>query len=91
MGTFHHNTHELHGITVVIDSTDGSLIVGRFHEQDETHALLLDADTHHDNEGGKTNAQWLEAAAKWGQWPRIKQLRVLLADMKQIRRLGSIK
>lgn len=90
MGTFHENTHELHGITVVIDGADGSLIVGRFHEEDGTHALLLDADTHRDNEGGKSNAQWLEAAAKWGQWPRIKQLRVPLADIKQLRRLGSI-
>ncbi|CAG0931210.1 hypothetical protein PLCT1_01665 [Planctomycetaceae bacterium] len=90
MGTFHKDTHELHGITVVIDAADGSLIVGRFHEQDDTHALLLDADTHREGEGGKSNAQWLADAAKWGHWPRQKQLFVRLADIKQLRRLGPL-
>jgi len=52
--------------------------------------LLLDADTHRDNEGGKSNAEWLNAAVNWGQWPRIKQLRLLLSDIKQIRRLGEV-
>ena len=90
MGTFHHNTHELHGITVVIDAAYGSLIVGRFHEQDDTHALLLDADTHRDNEGGKSNAEWLNAAVNWGQWPRIKQLRLATSDIKSMRKLGDV-
>ena len=78
MGTFHENTHELHGITVVIDAADGSLIVGRFHEEDGTHALLLDADTHREGEGGKSNAEWLEAACH-----EIERLRGQLRPSRQ--------
>ena len=90
MGTFHHNTHELHGITVLIDLADGSSVIGRFHEQDAAHVLLLDADTHRDNEGGKSNAEWLNAAVNWGQWPRIKQLRLATSDIKSMRKLGDV-
>ncbi|MCC6151489.1 MAG: hypothetical protein IT461_14655 [Planctomycetes bacterium] len=90
MGIHHDNSHELRDFTVVIDAADGSLIIGRFKEQDDTHAVLQDADTHQEGKGGKSNAEWLEAAAKWGHWPRIKQLRVPLADIKQLRRLGDI-
>ena len=48
MGTFHEHTHELHGITVVVDTDGPEIYVGRCHDMDERRVILHDVDVHRD-------------------------------------------
>jgi hypothetical protein len=40
MGTFHQNKGELHGITVVVDTTGPEIVVGRCDDMDERGIFL---------------------------------------------------
>ncbi len=80
MGTFHDTKDPLHGITVVAHMGD-TVHVGRCHERNETTVVLLDVDTHNEDESGqgpdgRTNAEYLERVAKFGVW--IKNERLIL-------------
>jgi len=39
MGTFHHDRHELHGITVVVDTSGPEIFVGRCDDMDDRQIL----------------------------------------------------
>ncbi len=78
MSTFHDTTDPLHGVTVVA-VTGKAVHVGRCHERDENTILLVDADTHIEEENGKgadgrTNAEFLERVAAYGVWANIPRL-----------------
>lgn len=90
MGTFHDNLGELHGITVAVETRDGRAIVGRCHEANDHHVLLLDADGHAEGDEGLTNADWLRRAARWGVFPKHKTLRLDRAEVTGITRLNEI-
>lgn len=90
MGTFHDNLGELHGITVVVDTTGPRVIVGRCHEANERFVLLHDADIHEEGAGAPSKAEWVAQAAKWGVFPRHKSLRVERGQVTTITPLGRI-
>ena len=46
MGTFHHGKSELHGITVVVDTSGPEIYVGRCHDMDDEQVILNDVDVH---------------------------------------------
>ena len=78
MGTFHDTKDLLHGITVVAHMGD-TVHVGRCHERNETAVVLLDVDTHTEDESGqgpdgRTNAEYLERVAKFGVWVKNERL-----------------
>ena len=78
MGTFHDTNDPLHGVTVVA-VTGAAVHVGRCHERDDKTILLVDADTHIEEENGKgadgrTNAEFLERVAAYGVWANIPRL-----------------
>ncbi len=80
MGTFHDTKDPLHGITVVAHMGD-TVHVGRCHERTQNTIVLLDVDTHTQDESGqgpdgRTNAEYLERVAKFGVW--IKNERLIL-------------
>ena len=89
MGTFHHNKHELHGITVVVD-TDDEVIVGRCDDMDSERVILLDADVHRDGEDGRSKDEWVSRAARFGVWPKHKRLIVESGRVTSVRRLGEV-
>jgi hypothetical protein len=89
MGTFHDDTHELHGITVLVETRDGGLIVGRFHEPVQAGVLLLDADIFDAAKPGKTREEWLDFARRFGVWPKHKQLVVEQDRIARLSRLGA--
>jgi hypothetical protein len=70
VGTFHSDKGELHGITVVVETTGPRVYVGRCDTQTAEGIFLLDADHHDEGEDGKTNAQYLETAARYGIFPK---------------------
>ena len=90
MGTFHHDTHPLHGITCVLDTAGPRLYVGRLHEADARTVLLHDADVFDEVAGGPTKEQYLARAAAVGVWPRHRSLAVDAAEVTSVRRLGDV-
>jgi len=69
MGTFHDHKGEFHGITVVAEAGD-TVYVGRCDTIDDHGVVLLDCDVHAEGEGGRTNAEWLQRAARFGVWKK---------------------
>ena len=66
MGTFHQGKSELHGITVVVDTSGPAIYVGRCDDMDDSGIILLDADVHEESDGGRSKAEYVERAAQFG-------------------------
>lgn len=90
MGTFHQDTHALHGITCVVETRGARLYVGRVHEAGPDGVLLHDVDVFEEVAGGPTKAAYLARAAQVGVWVRHKSFVVPAADVTSIRRLGDL-
>ncbi len=89
MGTFHHDKHELHGITVVVDTAGPSLYVGRCDDIDGQAVVLLDADVHEDGSGKGTKEDYLRRAAKVGVWKKLDRIAIPLDRVATLRRLAD--
>jgi len=89
MGTFHDDKGELHGITVAVDAGE-TIYVGRCHEENAQHVLLLDADEHVDGTDGVSKAEWLSRAARWGVFAKHKVLDLPRNQVVSITRLGDV-
>lgn len=90
MGTFHQDKGEFHGITVVVDTTGPKVLVGRCDEADDEKVVLLDVDVHEEGQNGKTKAQYVERAAKFGVWKKFDHFVLPRSEVASIRRLGEI-
>jgi hypothetical protein len=86
----HADKGELHGITIVVDTTGPKIYVGRCWEETEAGVVLLDADAHEEGADGLSKEQFVQRTAKVGQWARIKQIDVPRAEVASIRRLGEV-
>ncbi|MHB1156089.1 MAG: hypothetical protein ACYC26_04540 [Phycisphaerales bacterium] len=74
MGTFHDNLGELHGLTIALQTRDGTVYVGRCHEVNEHVIVMHDADHHRDGEGGMNTAEYLKNAGRWGVFKKHDHL-----------------
>jgi hypothetical protein len=90
MGTFHNNKSELHGITVVVETEDGEVFVGRCDDMDEQRILLMDVDSHRDGDGDCTTAEYLDRAARFGVWKKHDRLVIARARATAVRPLGEL-
>jgi len=90
LGTFHDDKHELHGITVVVDTDGEEILVGRCDDMDDERLILLDADIHHDGDDGKSKEEWVRRASQVGVWPRHRRLVLRLDRVASVRRLGEV-
>ncbi len=90
MGTFHQGKSELHGTTVVVDTTGPEVFVGRCDDVLEHGVLLLDADVHRDGEDGRSKEEYVRRAAQLGVWKKLDRVLVPQAQVASIRRLGEI-
>lgn len=90
MGTFHQGKGDLHGITVVVETDGSELFVGRCDAVTERGVILLDADVHRAGGEGPSREEYLERAARFGVWGRIKHLVVPRDRVTSIRRLGDV-
>lgn len=89
MGTFHNDKGELHGITVVVDTTGPRVFVGRCDTVRPDGVVLLDADVHDASEG-VAKEEWLRRAADLGVFPRIRHVLVPAGEVASVRRLGDL-
>jgi hypothetical protein len=90
MGTFHQNKGELHGITVVVETSGEETFVGRCDEVTDSGVILLDADVHTEGEGKPSRAQYLATAAQVGVWKKFDRIVVPLERVAKIHRLGEL-
>jgi hypothetical protein len=81
---------ELHGITVVVDTTGPAVFVGRCHELDERRIVLLDADVFEERAGGESKDAFVARAAEFGVWKTHDAVTIPRAEIASIRRLGDI-
>jgi hypothetical protein len=80
---------ELHGVTVVVDTTGAELFIGRFFEQRGDGIVLLDVARHTEGAGGVSKEQYVQTAARYGQWKEIDQVVVPLPKVRSVTRLAD--
>ncbi|MEO8196795.1 MAG: hypothetical protein ABI689_08745 [Thermoanaerobaculia bacterium] len=96
MGTFHHDKHELHGITVIVETSGPELYIGRCDDIVAQGVILRDADVHREGREGDpassavSRADFLDHARRFGAWPNLKHILVPAESVREIRRLGGI-
>ena len=85
----HANKGDLHGITVVVDTTGAELYIGRFFEQRGDGIVLLDVARHRDGANGVSKQQYVDTAARYGQWKELAQVLVPLPEVRSVTRLAD--
>jgi hypothetical protein len=90
MGTFHHDRSELHGITVVVDTTGPRVYVGRCDDMDDEAVILLDVDVHEHGAGGTSKEEFVRRAARFGPWKKHDRVVIPRAEVASVRRLGEL-
>jgi hypothetical protein len=90
MGTFHQGKSELHGVTVVVDTTGPEIFVGRCDDEDERGIVLDDVDVHRDGENGRSKEEYVRRAARLGVWKKYDRLLVPRDRIASVRRLGEV-
>lgn len=90
MGTFHDDKHELHGITVVVDTVGDEIYVGRCDDMNEQGILLVDVDLHKDGDEGRTKEEYVQRAARFGVWKKYPRVVVPGTNIASVRRLGDL-
>jgi hypothetical protein len=86
----HEHKHELHGITVVVETTGPELWIGRCDDVVGEGVILRDADVHRQGEGEKPRADWLDRARRFGVHPHHRRTVVPADRVASIRRLAEI-
>ncbi|HET8623991.1 MAG TPA: hypothetical protein VFM14_10545 [Gemmatimonadales bacterium] len=84
---FHPGHHELHGITVVVETHGARTYVGRFDHEDGSGVHLLDVGMHDATAAGPRE-EYLERTQRFGVRADHKHLIVPRAEIAAIRRLG---
>lgn len=88
--TFHQGRHELHGVTVVVETEGPEVYVGRCDDMDDKTLILLDADMHREGEDGQSNEEYLRKAAGVGVFKQFDRLVVPRRVVRRVRRLGEL-
>jgi hypothetical protein len=84
----HHDRHELHGTTVVLDTRDAATYVGRFDSQDEQGVHLLDVGIFDPAHG--TRDEYLRRSVKFGIRVDRPGLTVAPSEVARITPLGQL-
>jgi hypothetical protein len=90
VGTFHQDKHELHGITVVVDTTGPEIFIGRCDDMDERQILLADVDLHLDGDEGRSKEEYVQRAAGFGFWKKHDRVSIDRSVVTSVRRLGDL-
>jgi len=90
MGTFHNGKGELHGMTVVVETTGTRVYVGRCDEENGRGIVLLDAGHHDEGENGRTNREYLRFAVRYGVFKRHDRVHVQRSEIASVTRLGAL-
>jgi hypothetical protein len=84
---FHPGHHELHGITVVLETHGRETFVGRFDSEDERGVRMLDVGVHEGD--GSTREEYIRRSLKFGIRADRKQVVVPKDAVARITRLAD--
>lgn len=84
---FHPGHSDLHGVTVVLETTGEALYVGRYHEETPAGVLLHDVAEHRAAADGITREEFLAKTLKFGVRARHRNLVVPGGEVRRIVRL----
>ncbi|MCZ6726673.1 MAG: hypothetical protein O7A98_04885 [Acidobacteria bacterium] len=90
VGTFHQGKSDLHGITVVVDTTGPEIFVGRCDDEDDEVVILLDVDVHRDGDDGRSKREYVERAAQFGVWKKHDRMVIPRAQVVSVKPLGEV-
>jgi hypothetical protein len=85
---FHPGHHELHGVTVVLETRGPVTYLGRFDSQDDRGVHLLNVAIHDPSKGSRE--EYLRRSARFGIQVERQQVTVPAADVVRITPLGEI-
>lgn len=87
---FHPGHQELHGITVVLETKDAGLFVGRYDRQDESGVHMIGVSIFDPSQSQVTSAEFLARTAKSGVRVDRPHLVVPAERVQAITPLGSL-
>jgi hypothetical protein len=87
---FHPGHHELHGITVVLETTGPRTYVGRFDTQDLRGVHLLDVGVHDASAGSLSKKDFLTRTLKFGVRAEQKYVLVPSEEVARITPLAEV-
>ena len=85
---FHPGHHQLHGVTVVLETRGPVTYLGRFDAEDERGVHLLNVAIHDSSRGSRD--EFVRRSAKFGIQVDRQQVTVPSADVVRIAPLGQI-
>lgn len=85
---FHPGHDDLHGITVVLETASGRMVIGRWHEQVEKGVVLHDAATNEPG-GERSHDDFLARSLKFGVRPEHRTL-VVSDEISSVRKLVDL-
>lgn len=86
----HPDHHDLHGVTVAVDTRGDTIYVGRCHTIDGGRIFLVDVDEHVLAAGTSTKRAWLERVSRFGHWKKHDRLALDLGEVVWMDTLGNI-
>jgi hypothetical protein len=87
---FHPGHSELHGVTVIVETTGSRTYVGRFDSQDEHGVHMLDVGIHDEVAAGLSKEEFIRKSAKFGIRSEHRHLIVPSHDVLRVVRLGEV-
>ena len=87
---FHPGHAELHGITVVVETTGSLTYVGRYDSEDARGVVMLDVGIHDASAGGGSKEEYVARSAKFGIRSDRKQLVIPADQVARISRLAEV-
>jgi hypothetical protein len=87
---FHPGHSELHGITVVLETSGSLTYVGRYDSEDERGVHMLDVGVHDAAAGGGSKEEYVRRSAKFGIRSDHKHLVVPATQVVRITRLAAM-
>lgn len=88
---FHPGHAELHGITVVLETTGSKTYVGRYDSEDAAGVHLLDVGVHDHSSGPGSKDDYIRKSAAFGIRAERKHVLVPVAEVLRITRLAEVR
>jgi hypothetical protein len=86
---FHPGHSELHGITVVVETTGSCTYLGRYDKEDELGMHILDVGVHDKTRDTLSMEEYIRKSHQFGIKRDRKHLVVHIAEVARIRRLSE--
>jgi hypothetical protein len=87
---FHPGHHALHGVTVLLETTNRQVYIGRFDTEDESGIHLLDVAVHEPQGSGLTQEEFVRRTVKFGVRVDRKHAVVPSAEVARVKPLNEV-